>query len=90
MDFIIYIRRLYPPVVILTDTDLVQGGASVSHRKFRKKFFFIFLKKGFYEYKHVSLLKCDKSTFRKYVALIHPLSKTMKIFELKVGKIDFY
>ncbi len=26
MDFIIYNGRLYPPVIILTDTDWVQGG----------------------------------------------------------------
>ncbi len=46
MDFIIYFGRLYPPVVIVTDTDWVQRGASVSPSKFRikkskfKKYFF--------------------------------------------------
>ena len=67
------------------------GGASVSPRKFRKKNqnlkkkFFSFLQQC-YEYQHVTLLQCDMSTFRKYIALINPLSRTMKIFDLKKSR----
>ena len=32
------------------------------------------------------LLWCDMSTFRKYIALIYPLSKTIKIFEFKKSR----
>jgi len=39
-----------------------------------------------YECKHVMLLWCDMSTFRKYIALINPLSKTMKIFEFQKSR----
>ena len=51
MDFIIYIGRLCPPVVIVTDTDWVQGGQLLASGSFGK-----FFLKQCYEYKHVSLL----------------------------------
>jgi hypothetical protein len=47
MDFIIYIGRLYPPVVHVTNTDWVQGGQlwapeSLGKKNQNLKFFFFF------------------------------------------------
>ncbi len=36
--------------------------------------------------KHVMLLWCHMSTFRKYIALIYPISKTLKIFEFQKSR----
>ena len=62
--------------------------ASVNPRKFTETIFknFLFFLKHCYECKHAMLLWCDMSTFRKYIALIYPLSKTIKIFELKKSR----
>ncbi len=87
MNFIIYICRPYPPVVIVCGTDWVQEGLLWAPESLGKKIkIFLSFLKHCYECKHVTLLWCDTRTFRKYIALIDPLSKTLKIFEFQKSR----
>ena len=86
MNFKIYFGRLHPPVIIVTDTGWVQGRPyKVYGKKIKifKTFFIFFLNTSMCRNYSVTWV-----LFRKYFALIYPLSKTLKIFELK--KVDFF
>jgi hypothetical protein len=92
MDFIIYNSSLYPPVVIVTDTDWVYG-------KFRKKKTLIFVLFNASRAMNISMWRyysvtwvLSENILLWYILYQKPwkfLNSKKVDFFIKVGKIDF-